>query len=456
MEARFSRMVVAFTSTLFLLVCVGPAATAPRESGLISGNTFTLEQLCADYQVVRNIVNRVNPLAFADRAALNAIMNDQEGQLREGMGELEFCRVLAPVVAAIQCGHTGLHLPSAFGDLVREKGRYLPFIVRAIGDELYVVDPLAVPGLPAGARISRINGRSAKQILGTFLAGMSSDGGILSRKYVVINGAFNDTYLMLVESPVRFTVGFIEPGSDSERLVETDAISRGELDTLSRLAARPYVRAPLLPYECSFPGSGVALLTIRTFVVDAFNPLQCFQEFLGTFFTAVRGRGVHNLILDLRDNWGGDPAASSALYRYLIREPAPYFAQGTSDYPFLTEPLQPEPSAFEGNLYVLINGASFSSTGHLCSLLRFHNRATFVGEETGGTFTCTDESMDLVLPETHIILRTSTKEFRTAVTGMTPGRGIVPDYPAVPTITDVLDRRDIPMEIAVRLATVSP
>jgi C-terminal processing protease CtpA/Prc len=119
-------------------------------------------------------------------------------------------------------------------------------------------------------------------------------------------------------------------------------------------------------------------------------------------------------------------------------------------------PLQPEADAFRGNLYVLTNGASFSSTGHLCSLLRFHGLATFIGEETGGTFTCTDGSTDILLPETHLVLRSSTKEFRTAVTGLTAGKGIVPDYEIVPTIQDVIEGRDAQMELAIRLADGNP
>ena len=38
----------------------------------------------------------------------------------------------------------------------------------------------------------------------------------------------------------------------------------------------------------------------------------------------------------------------------------------------------------KGELLVLINGGSFSSTAILCACLRRDQRALFIGEETGG------------------------------------------------------------------------
>jgi hypothetical protein len=447
------RTVLALLAVLFVPQGL---TSAPSGAEAISKTSFTLDQLRSDYQVVRNVVHRVNPLAFANREALETILDRQEALLNEGMGELEFYRVLAPVVASIQCGHTWLRLRRDLEGILRAQRRYLPFLVYALGDELYVLDPLAVDGMPAGARITSINGRAAKEILETLTAGVSSDGGILSRKYVVLNGGFNDQYLMLIESPERFTVQFVCPGAGAVRSVTADALSRFELEELSGDAGRPYVPRTLSAYQYSFPGADVASLTVRTFGLDSSHRLSDFQAFLGTFFGAVRDRGIHNLVVDLRGNWGGDPAASSSLYAYLIREPSPYFAAGTPYYGSLAVPLQPEADAFRGNLYVLTNGASFSSTGHLCSLLRFHGLATFIGEETGGTFTCTDGSTDILLPETHLVLRSSTKEFRTAVTGLTAGKGIVPDYEIVPTIQDVIEGRDAQMELAIRLADGNP
>ncbi|MGA2974360.1 MAG: S41 family peptidase [Spirochaetia bacterium] len=417
----------------------------------LSQSSFTLQQLSSDFTYFKTVVNVINPLAYADRAALKAIMDDQETKLRDGMGEFELYRLLAPIVSAIQCGHSSINLPRGYDDFLREHGRYLPFLVRVIGASLFVLDPLVVQDLPAGAEITRINGRTSKEILNLLLAGLSSDGGILSRKYFVLNGWFNDQYLMLVESPAQFTVEFIDPRDGAAHSITTDAASKEALEDQSQKAGRPYAGPALPAYESSFASPDTAVLTVRSFAIVTADWLQDFRKFLGTFFNTLRDQGTRNLVLDLRGNWGGDPYASSTLYAYLIREPSPYFGEGTRYYPTLVQPMQPEASAFRGALYVLTNGASFSSTGHLCSLLRFHQLATFIGEETGGSFSCTDGSRDYELPETKLVFRSSTQEYHAAVTGFTPGRGIIPDYPVAPTLQDMLRGRDVQMDFALHL-----
>ena len=51
-----------------------------------------------------------------------------------------------------------------------------------------------------------------------------------------------------------------------------------------------------------------------------------------------------------------------------------------------SKPLSIKPQAFQGKVYVLINGGSFSASCILSSNLQGSKRAVFVGEETGGTY----------------------------------------------------------------------
>ncbi len=102
-------------------------------------------------------------------------------------------------------------------------------------------------------------------------------------------------------------------------------------------------------------------------------------------------------------------------------------------------------------LYTLIDGGCFSTTGHLCSLLRYHGIGIFIGEETAGSFACTDARSHAILGHTGLILRVSTRTYTTAVTGMTPGRGILPDHPVIPTVEERLAHFDAPMDCALGL-----
>jgi hypothetical protein len=73
-----------------------------------------------------------------------------------------------------------------------------------------------------------------------------------------------------------------------------------------------------------------------------------------------------------------------------------FFDAGTPGYPELRL-IKPARNKFSGTMYVLIDGGCFSTTGHLCSLLRYHGIGTFIGEETAGSFACTDNRTAITL-----------------------------------------------------------
>ena len=77
-----------------------------------------------------------------------------------------------------------------------------------------------------------------------------------------------------------------------------------------------------------------------------------------------------------------------SIYSYLISKPLSFLTPNgsmvTSDLKF--NQVEPAPNHFNGNLYILINGGSFSATGLLISLLKYNHIGQFIGEESGGSY----------------------------------------------------------------------
>ena len=126
------------------------------------------------------------------------------------------------------------------------------------------------------------------------------------------------------------------------------------------------------------------------------------EEFTRVFNQAS---SYSNLILDLRDNWGGYVNTAAEISKYLLPAPFDYGHQrfrtlkafkvlygsgkitDTKDWAML-KPLKVEKDErikpYSGQLFVLINGASFSSSDGLSAVLKdLHPNVTFVGEPTG-------------------------------------------------------------------------
>lgn len=99
----------------------------------------------------------------------------------------------------------------------------------------------------------------------------------------------------------------------------------------------------------------------------------------------------------------------------------------------------------------MINGLCFSTTGHFCSIVKEKNRGIFVGDETGGTYTCNDNCKSYTLKHTKLLLRTARRVYKTPVTTLSDKNGIVPDHYVIPDINNILSNTDTVLNYALDL-----
>jgi C-terminal processing protease CtpA/Prc len=97
---------------------------------------------------------------------------------------------------------------------------------------------------------------------------------------------------------------------------------------------------------------------------------------------------------------------------------------------------QPKADRFTGKVYFYISGATASAASTLTEVAQSNHLGVFIGEETGGTYFCGGSSVgiNMTLPNSGITTHTSINYCDFATTGNhDPNRGVMPDYPYVPT-----------------------
>jgi C-terminal processing protease CtpA/Prc len=117
---------------------------------------------------------------------------------------------------------------------------------------------------------------------------------------------------------------------------------------------------------------------------------------------------------------------------------------------------QPSKPHFDGQVLILIDGGSFSTSAEFAAVCHSHQRATFIGEESSGAYYGDDSGITptLVLPNTKLRIDVPLIAYYTAVNGArNQNRGILPDCPVRHTIQDELEGRDEGTEIALKLAS---
>src|SRR5262249_47296184 len=115
------------------------------------------EELREGFRILRGALGGGHPgiYRYTPQKKLDRRFDQAEQAIDHPMNVYEFYRVVAPVVAAIKCGHTGVRVSP---DLTKGKPR-LPLVVRVLDGKLHVLRDLSnAQGAPAGQEIRAVNG----------------------------------------------------------------------------------------------------------------------------------------------------------------------------------------------------------------------------------------------------------------------------------------------------------
>ncbi len=251
-----------------------------------------------------------------------------ERQLAAPMTAAQLYRVLAPLVALVRCGHTMLVLSDSLQQHLVTGERLLPFRVPFVGGAPFVVrDFSSDSSKVAGFELRSINGRPVDSLVGLMLAGTSADGDIGTWKRAALSDfrfATNLVALTSIRAPYQLVLR--EPSTG--RLVRLRSTGL----TLPDLRAAARVRypddAPSTPaaqLELLRDGR-IARLTIRRFLDPADSARgEGFPAFLVRAFTTLRDHRTAALVIDLRDNGGGEDTYGKLLLSYLVARPFDYY-----------------------------------------------------------------------------------------------------------------------------------
>ncbi len=441
-------------TALILLLTVGSSACKPGTPAAIPEGTdifhqYTVEELKADYNQFRRIIKRKTARLYTDRDELEKDLHEAEKRIDRPMTELEFYRLLSPLVAALKCGHSFLSVSDNFEKHMRDNALFFPAQVRIIDEKLFVIADPKETGLEPGTEIVRINGKDTATIIDEIYASVPTDGRDTGRPRYDTERWFASFYYIYIGTPCDFSLEVRDPKTDRISTIEVPAVRD---PVLAKTAQGVMHDTSNTPWDISFKRE-YAFLTIPTF---SYSDKERYARFLQSVFAEIAERELQTLIVDLRGNYGGTPFPTAELFRYLIDEPLPFFA---GENPFYLrrwkKPIDPAPEAFDGELFVLMDEAGFSMNGFLLSLLKYHDIGTLIGKTSSGGFKCSDASRNITLRNTGLRLRYSTAVFQTAVKGFEEGIGIEPDIQVQWSLDDYLNGYDPVFNAALEAAGIN-
>lgn len=458
---------------------------------------YSPKQLQEDYAIFTKALETTYPslYRFTDSVIMTNYLDDNFRSLNRPESAMEFYKLIATSCARVNDEHLIPKPPEDYYRSLERAHHYFPFTLKIIDRRFYVFKTVqANSPIPAGSEILSINGRSVEEILNILLPTIPSDGyqqtfnirHLEDYSMTEEDNLFDLNYPIFVEDTDAFRIEFIDPADRAEKKIVT--IPGLDIRSYKNFFySRNKLAAPL---AFQYLKKDVAYLRISSFLRWHRNRFkQDFDKLYDSVFTELKINHTKNLILDLRNNEGGD-GTGEKLLTYLLEKPYKVYASAELKFvgyppvmdhlenekddvffpdslvdrtntgmyelkkaymPLLSEQ-QPDKEHYQGKLYVLINGASGSMASVVAALLKGNRRGVFIGEESGGSMegATARYGANLVLPNSKIRVAIGLLKTTRAV-AFNKGRGVEPDYPITPKIDDLLKGTDTELNFALGL-----
>jgi len=404
---------------------------------------YSVKELQEDFLQFRRHIEEIHPCPyeFTSKESFDKSYEAQYEKIDQPLSLREFYNVLAPLKAKIGCGHAHLDYPEEYRRTVQVYK--FPLVLKFLENKCYVTKNLNEhSSLPLYSEILSINEIEIDNLIKTLKSEISADGHNDYSKTSSLENCFQYYYANHFGVPREFEMEF--------RTEQNGDIQKAVIPAIPCSAINYSNQEPKDLNIQIIPQKNAAVLTINSFVYYE-EKNKIFFSFIDRAFGEIKEKNIENLILDLRGNGGGDPFCASYLLAHIEREPYIYFSKPYGKYAELSKPLKQADNRFKGELFFIIDGSNFSTTGHFCSILRYHDQGTFIGTETGGTYTCNAAVKVFQLKNTRIGLKIATNSFAAAVDGFPKDRGIIPHHSVRTSIEDLKRNKDTVLDYTLKL-----
>ena len=363
---------------------------------------------------------------------------------KEGQNFTDFYKSVNQLTCSLGCGHTRTSMPMERYNQLIDTTLILPLQVCITGDAIYAKNDDT--GLPKGTQIMSVGGYDAADILSELRTITPSDGYNITGKDYYIGPRFG--LLMAMYFSINGPSTNIEYITPWRKVAQTKEI---DLTPISKSLASD--NGPLLSLtDANQPNTKI--LRVGTFSGERISQSGFdYFDFLESAFSQLKKEKTETLIIDVRGNGGGNDHYGATLVSYIASEAFNYFATievseaydgygdieevDSSRYMLSHRDLaeqQPANNSFSGEVYILADGGSFSTTADFVSIAKNIGAASIVGEETGGG-ACGNTSgnnKSITLANSGISVQIQMWGYSSAINKELPcGRGVEPDYQVV-------------------------
>ncbi len=451
---------------------------------------YSKETLQKDYSFLRNVLEKKHPSLYwyTPKDSMDYYFDEGYKAIADSMTELQFgWKILAPLTATIHCGHTSFSMSKAWNKFIKNKRiPSFPLYLKIWGDTMVVLNNFNQKDsvIKLGTIITSINGLSASDLTNVMFSYMVEDGYSNNVNYIRLSGSFPYFHRNIFGLYKIYSVGYIDSMGEEKKIMLS--YFAPPADSLHKLKKQvPGIKEKKLTRREKLANIRSLQLddTLATMTVNSFSK-SSLHHFFKSSFRKLNKNKVNNLVVDIRANGGGDIDNYVLLTKYLrqtsfkVADTAFAVSKGFGPFTryitsgffnnlgllFLTHKkkdghyhfgywerhmFRPKRrNHFDGNLYVLTNGLTFSASTLFCNAIKGQQNVTLVGEETGGGWYGNSGIMipDIILPETKLHVRLPFFRLVQYHHIAERGTGVIPDVYVGPNVKDIRNQVDSKIE----------
>lgn len=469
------------------------------------------KEMKKDLQIFRNIREKVNSgfYRYRTQQQVDSIYQWAFHSIKQPLPITEFYKILLILTDFEGSNHNSTSLPVSPVKFIRTDKGFFPFFLKHIEGNKAVINN-DNDQIPLGSEIISINGMPVPHIQQRFYKYFPTDGYNITAKHKAsIENSFGWLFPFEFGTSDSFVIEYKAPNTgkvEKIKLQSVDIEGNRKLYFQRHSAKTDSIIDFTIQEKYSFEllNGSTALLNFRIFDMADHKEdprFEVFSDYLDSVFRKINKEGYEHLIIDIRNNPGGNDPTYEKVFTYLTDHP---FKENTSAYiifdqlPYpkyfrwhssdksnqkreqkeLNAYLQsvfsvkegdkffqhqkhnpiykPDPNRYRGKVYLLIDENVGSAASHFASLVRAYADAVIIGVETTGGYYGHNGHfpVEYQLPYSKISSRFSivhVEQDAPEKSTQPAGRGIIPDYTILTTSEDFLEQKDTQLNFVLEL-----
>lgn len=393
-----------------------------------------------DFELLKSMVLDVHPATYRynDSISIQKALQDLDDKFQKQITYQDAYLAISKLLAQLQCDHTFAsyyNQGNQIKSIIHKQKNKLPFAFKWIDKKMIMTfNATDNDQLKRGTEIVSINHIPAKDILVALLPYVSSDGAnnkARTSKLEVEGYDFRyydfDVFFPLVFSSVTDSL-VLEIEQVGEEIIKTIVVEPQTLTERSQMLTERYPEFPKSKndlWNFEITDDNIGILTLNSFGLMGWKSLSIdYKAFLANVFSDLKQNEVKDLIIDIRQNNGGNDEILQELMGYFDIErikvensegrtrynlfPSdlrnhinswgdPWYYDLTNQNPTQREGYYIFPDAYTANIrnkkkknyfkekiYLLTSPANVSLAYYFAKNFKIEKLGLIVGEETGG------------------------------------------------------------------------